>query len=69
MATERLLERSIPDRSPGHAFMAMTNWGGRVDDLGGGNHELGDRNCPFSPVRHKKPDPCSEQLPAENVIY
>ena len=25
MANERLPEQSIPDRSPGHAFIAMTN--------------------------------------------
>ena len=25
MANERLPERSIPDRSPGHAFVPMTN--------------------------------------------
>ena len=29
MTNERLLERSIPDRSPGHAFIAIAHAGWR----------------------------------------
>ena len=49
MTNERLPERSIPDRSPGHAFIAMTRPAGRTgatysrtnDELGGRNDECG----------------------------
>ena len=48
MTNERLLERSIPDRSPGHAFVRMTRVGiySRTNDI----HETGP--------------PKSEQLPS-----
>ena len=33
MANERLPERSIPDRSPGHAFVSMTTCGLRTVEM------------------------------------
>ena len=33
MANERLPERSIPDRSPGHAFVPMTTCGLRTVEM------------------------------------
>ena len=73
MTNERLLERSIPDRSPGHAFMAKTNWGAGLTIWVGGATSWGIGTVRFRPYDTKNrtlgPSNCQQSTSYTNEIW